>query len=256
MKTGSNSLRHLLREILNNKGGSREKWEKAISESGWRNSDRYLLIQFRPNPRYDKNAYADYLTVEIERKWQGCIGFEYEKRLMVLVNKEQFSSSEDDMPFRQALAYFLRESLLVAGISRTIETVKDIYPAYKQAEAAIEIGVSEAPTNWSFNFEGYALSYLLKNGKGEFEPEYVCSEKLLSLRRCDGSKNTEYYKTLNTYFSCRLNASAAAKKLCLHRSSFLNRMERIQKLANIDFNSADELLHLAISFKIMGKASS
>lgn len=251
-----NSLRILLIKSLDQKSGSRKKWEKAIAENGWLKSDKYFLVQFRPNPRYDKNVYADYLIREIERRWQGCIGFEYHNRLMLLVNKERFSSNEDDMPFRQVLAYFLRESLLVAGISRTVNALKDIYPAYKQTEAAIEIGVSERPTSWSFNFEDYALFYLLKNGKGVFAPEYICSEKLLLLKHHDAIKNTEYFKTVKAYFLCRFNASAAAKKLFLHRSSFLNRMERIQKLAKIDFNSTDEWLYLAISFKIMEKSYS
>jgi len=248
-----NGLRLFLLDSLNKKGGSNEKWGKMIIENGWHQKDRYVLIQFRPNPRYDKNIYADYLSTELERRWQGCVCFEYNNRLMLLVNENQFYSCEDNLSFRQALAYFLRESLLVAGISRTIGTLKDIYPAYKQTEAAIEIGVLEAPTRWLLDFDVYALLILLKKGESKFGSEYICSEKLLILKRQDQQKNTEYYKTLKTYFSCRFNAAAAAKKLFIHRSSFLNRMERIQETAQIDLDSADELLYLAISFKIMEK---
>lgn len=243
------SLRNILLNILNKEESTGDKLEKAVLENGWRKNDRYQLLQFRPNPRYDKNTYADYLAKEIESKWQGCVCFEFKNRLMLLVNKDRFSAS-DGLAFHQALAYFLRESLLVAGISRTV-SAPDVCQAYEQTEAAIEFGVRETPTAWSFSFKDYALSYLLNKSKGDFEPEHICSEKLLTLKRHDEQKKNGYYKTLEAYFSCKFNASAAAKKLSIHRSSFLNRMDRIQKMVKINFDSTDELLYLAISFKIL-----
>lgn len=252
-----NSLRRIILAGLDEKGvgsGGLE-WEDVISQMGWDKEDMYLLIQFRPNSRYDKNMYGDYLTTEIERRWQGCICFEYQDRLMMLVNKDRFNVREEKQLFRQALAQFLRESLLVAGISREIHTWKDLYPAYKQVEAAIEIGVVETPTRWLFSFDNYALLGLLRKGYLEFGPEYICSEKLLLLKQHDEQKNTEYYKTLKTYFLCRFNASATAKKLYIHRSSFLNRLERIQEISKISLDSVDEWLYLAVSFKIMEKNS-
>ncbi len=251
-----NSLRRIILAALDEKGvGPGLEWEEAISQMGWAKEDMYLLVQFRPNSRYDKNIYGDYLTTEIERRWQGCICFEYQGRLMMLVNKDQFSVREETQLFRQALAHFLRESLLVAGVSREIHAWKDLYPAYKQVETAIEIGVVETPTRWLFSFDNYALLGLLRKGYLEFGPEYVCSEKLLLLKEHDEQKNTEYYKTLKTYFLCRFNASATAKKLYIHRSSFLNRLERIQEISKISLDSVDEWLYLAISFKIMEKKS-
>lgn len=247
-----NSLRMLLLSSLEHrKDIPSEKWEQVVEENGWFKSDRYVLIQFLPNPRYDKNIYADHLSTEIERRWQGCICFEYKSRLLMLVNTDRFYSNEDDLPFRQALAYFLRESLLVAGISRKFSGLSDISPAYKQTETAIEIGVVETPTCWAFHFDDYAFRYMLIKSMERFEPEDICNEKLLRLRDHDRQKKTEYCKTLRTYISCRFNASDAAKKLFVHRSSFLNRMDRIQKLAAIDFNKDDEWLYIALSFKIM-----
>ena len=249
-QTGRNSLRRILLDTLEKTDGSTGNWKKAIRENGWSSRERYLLIQFRPNPRYDKNPHADYLAREIERKWQGCLCFEFQNRLMLLVNQDRFRTG-DNLAFQQAMAYFLRESLLVAGISRTVRTLKDICPAYEQTEAAIEYGVKASPTLWSFHFEDYALDYLVRQSRGRFEPEQICSSKLLALKRHDAQKKTDYYKTLETYFSCKFNASAAAKALFIHRSSFLNRMERIQKRVRIDFNSTDELLYIALCFKIL-----
>ena len=73
----------------------------------------------------------------------------------------------------------------------------------------------------------------------------------MSLVQYDKEKGTEYYKTLNTYFECKYNAAEAAKRLFINRSTFHYRLERIQELVNIDFDSNDELLYSAISFKIL-----
>ncbi|WP_373887473.1 helix-turn-helix domain-containing protein [Desulfosporosinus nitroreducens] len=56
---------------------------------------------------------------------------------------------------------------------------------------------------------------------------------------------------LRSYFECKYNAVAAAKKLFIQRSSFFYRMNKIREMVNIDFDSNDEMLYLAISLEIL-----
>ncbi|UWG96714.1 helix-turn-helix domain-containing protein [Dehalobacter sp. DCM] len=83
----------------------------------------------------------------------------------------------------------------------------------------------------------YVLAYILSKCTENFTAEQICSKKLIALKKHDQEKETEYYKTLFVYFECRFNASAAAKKLFIDRSSFLSRIERIREIAKIDFES-------------------
>ena len=245
-----NSLCGLLVDCLSKKEISDGKWEKAFQNNGWNGNDSMLLVQFRPNLRYDKNLYAKYFSSEIIRKWQGCACFEYESKLLLLVNLARFSSVANQN-FYQSLAYFVRESLLVAGLSREFTDMSLLHSALVQTDIALDIGAKLTPTLWYFKFDDYALSYLLSTCTGPFEGEQLCSKALLTLREHDLKKNTDYYKTLRTYFDCRFNAAATAKLLFLHRSSFLNRMERIKELVSIDFESNDEILYLSLSFRLL-----
>ncbi|MBU4440690.1 MAG: helix-turn-helix domain-containing protein [Firmicutes bacterium] len=245
-----NSLREPLMNMLQNEQSSAEQWRKAAFENGWKITDQLQLIQFRSNTRYSKNVYTDYLSSEIENQWQGCICLNFMERLLMLINLDQFKSVDDKNFYRQ-LPYFLRDSLLVAGLSRVFSDVADLKAAYEQTEIALDFGTRDQPMFWTYRFDDYAFSYLLKNSPGIFEVHQICSEKLLALKKYDTEKHTEYYQTLLTFFNCRLNAAAAAKKLYIHRSSFLNRLERMEVLFKINFDSNDELLYLGLSLLIL-----
>lgn len=245
-----NSLREPLLNMLQNEQSSDEQWLKAAFENNWKTTDKLQLVQFRSNTRYAKNVYTDYLSAEIENQWQGCVCLNFRERLLMLINLDQFKSVNDKNFYRQ-LPYFLRDSLLVAGLSRVFVDMADLRAAYQQTEIALDFGTRDQPMFWSYRFDDYAFAYLLKNSTGIFETHQICNEKLLALRQYDAERHTEYYQTLMTFFNCRLNAAAAAKKLYIHRSSFLNRLERIEELFKINFASNDELLYLGLSMLIL-----
>lgn len=245
-----NSLREPLLKMLQNEQSSDEQWLKAAFENNWKTTDKLQIVQFRSNTRYAKNVYTDYLSAEIENQWQGCVCLNFRERLLMLINLDQFKSVNDKNFYRQ-LPYFLRDSLLVAGLSRVFVDMADLRAAYQQTEIALDFGTRDQPMFWSYRFDDYAFAYLLKNSTGIFETHQICNEKLLALRQYDAERHTEYYQTLMTFFNCRLNAAAAAKKLYIHRSSFLNRLERIEELFKINFDSNDELLYLGLSMLIL-----
>lgn len=245
-----NSLREPLMQILQGNHNLAEHWEHAAYENGWNNNDRLQLIQFRSNTRYSQSVYSEYLSSEIEKQWQGCVCLNYKENLLMLINLDQFESA-NDTSFHRLLPYFLRDNLLLAGLSRVFTDVYELRAAYEQTEIALNFGIREHPTFWYYQFNNYALSYLLKTCLGRFKIQQVCSEKLLALRQYDTKNHTEYYQTLLTFFTCRFNATTAAKKLYIHRSSFHSRLERISELFKIDLDSNDELLYLGLSLMIL-----
>lgn len=245
-----NSLREPLIQALNNVQGSDDQWHKAAFENHWQVNDRLQLVQFRSNTRYAKNVYTDYLSSQIESQWQACVCLNSNDRFLMLVNLDQFKS-EADRDFYRQLPLFLRESLLVAGLSRVFHALADLPAAYQQTDIALDYGGRSQPMFWIHHFNDHAFTYLLKNGPGAFSLHQICSEKLLRLRQNDTTKHTDYYNTLRIFFDCRLNAAAAAKALYIHRSSFLNRLERMAQLFKIDFDSNEELLYLGLSMLII-----
>lgn len=66
-----------------------------------------------------------------------------------------------------------------------------------------------------------------------------------------GCLSRSYYKTLYCYLQCRYNAAMTAKKLFIHRSTFLNRLERISELIQADLEDFRSRLYLSASYYIL-----
>lgn len=243
-------LRRLLVTYLDDGITGDDRWSRALAESGWESSDMLQLIQLRPTLRYDKNMYGRYFCMEIERQWYGCACVEYRGSLLLLLNLNKYKTS-NTQDFQQSLAQFLRDNLLYAGSSRVFSDVSRLPSAFMQTDMALKIGSAKSTTVWFHRFDDYALDYMIDSCVGDMDIEMVCSEKLLKLREHDRAKNTEYLKTLDMFFKCRFNSSEAAKRLFIQRSTFFYRMDRIQKLADINFDSPEMLLYLAISLYII-----
>ena len=64
-------------------------------------------------------------------------------------------------------------------------------------------------------------------------------------------KQTSYYLTLFTYFEQQFNMSQAASQMYIHRSTFINRMERIQELTHLNLDDYDTRLYLELSFRLL-----
>jgi sugar diacid utilization regulator len=153
----------------------------------------------------------------------------------------------------QELAYFLRDNLMLAGISRPFTGLDQLPAYYKQTELAVSLGREDDPMCWYYRFDDYALSCWLKFGTNGFTPEQICCGALLELVAYDRENNTEYYKTLRTFFNNRFSYTHAAADLYIHRTTLIKRIERITELTHVNFNESNLNLYIALSFKYIDK---
>ena len=105
---------------------------------------------------------------------------------------------------------------------------------------------------WVHRFEDISLYYLMECCSRELPTHMVCSQKLLLLKSYDIRHHSEYCETLKVYLETHLNAVQASRRLFIHRSTFLYRLDRIKELINIDFEDEDMLFYLMMSFRMMG----
>jgi len=91
---------------------------------------------------------------------------------------------------------------------------------------------------------------LLHHGCRDFYPEQICDPAINILRKYDLDNHTELNLTLKTYIEKQYNAVATASELCIARSTFLKRYERIEKLTGIDLNDFQRRIYLALSYEL------
>ena len=137
------------------------------------------------------------------------------------------------------------------GASSEIYDFMQISQGYYQARMALELGKRSGSMNWCCRFDDYLLEYLLNQGGEHLSPELLCSNKLLILKQYDEKNKTELYLTLQVYLELERNVLQTAKALFIHRSTLFYRLERIRKLADIDYEDAKERLVLLLSFQIL-----
>lgn len=243
------NLHSMLTETLNGQKFSIETWDKTLEKINWKSKDNYILVQLSPGHTYRRELYVRYLCPQIEKMWKGSSAFSFENKIILLINTDYFKANSKES-FKQSLSYFLRESLTLAGISREFKNIENIDIAYNQTEIALKFGKEKDPMFWAFYFDDYALDYLVENGIGSNKAEHVCHKGLLTLWEHDLHTGTELYKTLYTLFRTNFNATEAAESLKIHRSTFLNRMERINTLTKINLDDWNTKLYLMISFQL------
>ena len=218
--------------------------------TGWQESHAYLMVYFLPEHRLKKELYPPYLISQVEERWRGACAVEQQGNVVMLLNLSMYGADRLQ-DFYQSLAYLVRDGLMIAGCSRTFSGLRELNVYFKQSVYAIEFGRKKDSTRWYFRFDDYGLEYLLNYGTGIFKPEQVCHPALLQLRQHDQIRQTSYYLTLFTYFEQRFNMSQAAGRLYIHRSTFINRMERIQELTRLNLEDYDTRLYLELSFRLL-----
>lgn len=236
-------LHRVMKQCLDGKSCPEKKWDSAFENVGWKKGEHFCLIELRSKCRRDRELFERYLCPEMERRWKDTCCVIADRGLYVLLN----TSRSPMVDFQSDLAYFLRENLLTAASSREFTKTERFMSAVRQTEIGFELGMKRNPEQWNYRFDEYALMYLMMHGAEEFLSEEVDSLALQKLMEHDRQMGTQYYKTLECYVKCRYNAAHTAKELFIHRSTFLNRLERIKELTKLDLDDFASRLYVELS---------
>ncbi|UWG96933.1 helix-turn-helix domain-containing protein [Dehalobacter sp. DCM] len=251
-RLSQNLINELLAQIIEGKNIDLNRLIKLFTMSSHQVGDEYYLIQLKTNFTKDAQIQSEYMAQQFELHWPGICCIIKDSYLLLLVNITLYNKLMRK-EFFQELACFLRESLLIAGISRKFTNFEHLKSALAQTAIAIKLGGIKDPTYWYFKFDDYSFDYLLRYGQGDFIPDQICCRPLVTLKNYDEKENTPYFNTLYVFVKNRYNAVAAAKKLYIARSSFLNRLERIIALTHFDLDNWEERLYLELSYLIYFK---
>ena len=246
---GTYPLEDLLLDIIRGSQTDRVIIENTLAEYGWLSSHPYCCLNLKIASLDRQNLTSKFLCNHFEEIVPGSCAFQYEHELVIFVNLARYNRSIDEM--LNNITVFLRDSFLKTGVSNAIMGIRDLYYCYHQARIALEMGSKYAGFRWIHRFDETCPAYMLECCTGALPTHIVCSERLLALQAYDKEHNSEYCETLRTYLDCHMNAVQSSKKLFIHRSTFLYRLERIKEITNIDFEDSDMIFYIMISFRII-----
>lgn len=213
--------------------------------SNWKVNDHYVCLRLEAEQQ-NENMHSAVATLgHIELQIQDSHAFIYQQGIVVIANLAYAGTISDIL---SSLSILLREGLFKMGASSELHNFNQLSQGYHQACEALRLGKRSPSMTWCYRFHDYLLEYILEQSSRQFAPELLCSQKLLILKEYDAANHTEFYRTLRTYLLLERNVLQTAKELFIHRSTLFYRLERIQKIAKINFDDPKERLILQLSF--------
>ena len=129
------------------------------------------------------------------------------------------------------------------GIGISVTDLKFVSRSYKEAKMALEVGKIFDVTNLVMNYETLGIGRLIYQ-----LPMSLC--RMFINEVLDGvsadALDEETMTTLDKFFENNLNVSETARQLYIHRNTLVYRLDKLQKMTNLDLRNFDD----AIIFKI------
>jgi purine catabolism regulator len=206
----------------------------------------------------DMPLWARRMMAEAEYFFPGIWTRMRASELILLVPTEREVGNGDLLPrFKGRLNELLArmapwsaQEEVTIGVGRQASTLEELPRSYQEARQALMIGqrlFSGQPVTYFGELGIYRLLFHLYDAEGVRE---FYEEVLGPLLEYDRRTDNELVVTLETYFACNGNLSAAARQLHLHRNSLLYRLERIQEVLQTDLENADMRLSLQVALKL------
>ena len=212
----------------------------------WNRFDRYICLRIESEQIAFNLISSSALLGRIETQIQSGKAFYMDNGIVVVVNLSYHHVTAAETVSR--LAVLMREGLLKIGISSEVRDFMLIPKAYRQARIALDFGRISNSMYWYFYFDDYMLEYMVDCASKEIPLDMLCADALEKLRRYDAENNAELYHTLEVYLRLEKNVLRTAKELFIHRSTLSYRLDRIQKVINVNLDDPKERLKLEISY--------
>ena len=220
----------------------------AFWEIGWRVNDSYRAICLSGRGYARSETTLAYLCTLLEDAFPACTAVCREQTIYCLHNR----SREPGDGFSGALAVFLRDNLLQAGLSCVYDSLEKSGAYFREAAAALRIGEKAGDGLWLHFFHDHTLDYILDAARAEVPAEDLYSPVLKKLLVFDrASPGLSLADTLYAYLACHFNATRAADMLFIHRTTFLYRMERLRQLVKLDLEDFDAATELMVSYAVL-----
>lgn len=244
-----NTIRQILREIIE------ERPIRPVHKSvlqAVQMKTRYVCISAHIITRYSQIP-ASYICNLFEKNFPGSAAFPHNQSVAAFIDLKPLY--DRDGKYQEQLNLRLDPMLkalkLYAGISNDFSNLYDARMHYLQAEIALENGQLTMSSSSRFYFSSFVLMEMITNSTGGMPVEMFYSNGLKNLFRHDKHSQVSYFETLKVFLEENMNYTSTAEVLYIHRSTLVDRINRIERELGIDLKDYNERLHLQIIMKAL-----
>ncbi len=142
---------------------------------------------------------------------------------------------------------------ILAAVSSTVESLREVSSARREAERVLEV-LRSGPSGSTLATIDDVRSQVVLLELKELTVEHsgLTRGKLTAVLEHDAERGTQYGPTLRAYLDAMGDVVAAAKKISVHPNTFRYRLRRLVELFEIEVKNADERLVLELQFRLLG----
>ncbi len=212
---------------------------------------RYVCVRIRLGHRLNRLPIG-YMCTMVERAFPHSIAFEHH-RISVVAFIDISPLMDEGGSYQHQLVSTL-EGLIEplsarAGVSEPMSDLSRARLYFLQASSTLENGSLANPERSVYLCQDYALMGMVFNALGDLPPDMLFSEGLRRLQRHDEQSQTSYLLTLSTLLDNAMSITKTARELYVHRSTLIERVNRIKRELGEDLDDPDVRLRLQILLK-------
>lgn len=243
-------FRKIIGNILEGKSQENKKISPILLEQGWTIQCQYQVFVFSlidiNRNEFSKEYYCKYL----EDLFYGSCALRNFEQITLVVNISLLN--KDEKAFTGELSQFLEKTNCKTGKSLLFSDISLLTYHKKQAEMALIAGSEKKSKKRIYDYSTLRLDCIFTVCTADLLPEHLCNPILLRLKAYDKIEGTELYATLKVYLEEQFNVSHAAKRLFVHRTTLLYRLERIKEISQVEsLTSWNLILDLMMSYTLM-----
>ena len=239
-------IEHICKQILQGELTDEREIRRLLRFLNWNAEDNYLVLKLGTEHAEMDHRFTTSAFGYIESQVTGSHSFFYDEGIIAIVNLTASQSTPSQIV--SDLSVLVREGLFKIGVSNPTDSFFNLPEAYTQASVALKYGSNSDSMIWCYHFHDYVLDYMFDKICSDLPYDFICAKQIKTLQKYDEQHNTKLNETLETYLRLERNVVQTAKSLYIHRSTLFYRLERIQKLINIDLNNPKSRLYLEISY--------
>ncbi len=252
----NDAMHSLLRSAAAGTDADAAVYGNALEAYGWERHQEYrlLIVRVFNDSGWDSQMEAPLAVIrnDLEETWPDSCAAIAGEEIRWLIRSAAADEEKDGREFFRQLAVYVRENVCHVGCSSVFRDIELLPAALQQAASALSLGEQIRPSHWIYRFDDYRFDYMrdaiLKKG---LPAQMLIHPALHSLLDYDAANESELTETLRVYLDCRCNATEAADRLFVHRTTLFRRLERIRELTGVDPNNSDQALTLMLSYRLL-----
>lgn len=140
------------------------------------------------------------------------------------------------------------------GIGRDVDDIMQLPQSFIQAKTAINLAQKVPILGRVVHFDDLGVYRVLLDMPDQkqniINKDLFIDEKIGKLIRQDGSNNTDFILTLETFFEQNCNLRQSAKKLFIHHNTMRYRLDQIESLLGVSLKDSNVCLEIQIALKL------